>query len=98
MQLNILNLLELENLIDNFQFLSDVLSGVNINANKLGKEKITPLLIKMLITNLIRMLIQTLFNIIDIIISHLSTEALSALLLVYPLQMMPIFHGLETGI
>ena len=68
-------------------------------SDRLGEEDIGPLLIKLSIPAIIGMLIQSLYNVIDsIYIGRLSTEALSALSLSFPIQMMLIAIGVGTGV
>ena len=68
-------------------------------SDRLGEEDIGPLLIKLSIPAIIGMLIQSFYNIIDsIYIGRLSTEALSALSLSFPIQMMLIAIGVGTGV
>ncbi len=68
-------------------------------SDRLGKEKISKLLIKLSAPAIIGMLIQALYNIIDsIYVGRLSTEALSALSLSFPVQMILISLGVGTGV
>ena len=68
----------------------------NTKSERLGKEKISSLLIKLSIPAIIGMVIQSLYNIIDsIYVGRLSTEALSALSLAFPIQMILIATGLQ---
>ncbi len=72
---------------------------VTRKSDRLGKEKISSLLFKLSAPAIIGMLIQALYNIIDsIYIGHLSTEALSALSLAFPIQMILIAFGVGTGV
>ena len=68
-------------------------------SDRLGKEKIGPLLFKLSAPAIIGMIVHALYNIIDsIYVGHLSTEALSALSLSFPIQMLIIAIGVGTGI
>lgn len=69
------------------------------SADRLGKEAILPLLLKLSVPSIIGMLIQALYNVVDsIYLGHLSKEALSALSLAFPIQMILIAIGAGTGI
>lgn len=66
--------------------------------NRLGVEPIIPLLIKLSIPSIISMTVQALYNIVDsIYVGRLSTDALSALSLAFPLQMILIATAVGTG-
>ncbi|MFW6007313.1 MAG: MATE family efflux transporter [Halanaerobiales bacterium] len=68
-------------------------------SDRLGKEKISSLLIKLSIPAIVGMVIQSLYNIIDsMYVGKLSTEALSALSLAFPIQMILIAIGVGTGV
>lgn len=68
-------------------------------SDRLGQEKISRLLIKLSAPAIVGMLIQALYNIIDsIYIGRLSTEALAALSLSFPIQMILIAFGVGTGV
>jgi len=68
-------------------------------SERLGKEKIGKLLIKLSVPAIIGMVIQSLYNIVDTIyVGKLSTEALSALSLAFPIQMIIIALGVGTGV
>ncbi|GAB6138215.1 MATE family efflux transporter [Halanaerobaculum tunisiense] len=68
-------------------------------SDRLGEEKISTLLIKLSIPAITGMIIQALYNIIDsIYIGRLSTEALSALSLCMPVQLIIISLGVGTGV
>lgn len=67
--------------------------------NRLGVEPILPLLIKLSIPSILSMTIQALYNVVDsIYVGRLSTEALSALSLAFPLQMILISIAVGTGV
>ena len=68
-------------------------------SDRLGTEAIIPLLLKLSAPGVIGMLINALYNIVDsIYIGRLSTEALSALSLSFPIQMIIISLSAGTGI
>lgn len=68
-------------------------------SNRMGEEKIAPLLFKLSAPAIIGMLIQALYNIIDsIYVGRLSTDALSALSLAFPIQTILIAFGVGTGV
>lgn len=68
-------------------------------SDRLGTEPILPLLFRLSIPSIIAMFIQALYNVVDsIYIGHLSKEALSALSLAYPIQLILIAIGVGTGI
>src|SRR6056297_1833558 len=68
-------------------------------SDRLGKEKIGSLLFKLSVPAIIGMIVHSLYNIIDsIYVGHISAEALSALSLSFPIQMLLIAIGVGTGI
>ncbi|MFO7881312.1 MAG: MATE family efflux transporter [Kosmotogaceae bacterium] len=68
-------------------------------SERLGYEPIFPLLVKLAIPSVISMTVQAMYNVIDsIYIGRLSTEALSALSLAFPIQLIIIALGAGTGI
>ncbi|MGM0502907.1 MAG: MATE family efflux transporter [Bacillota bacterium] len=68
-------------------------------SDRLGEEAIVPLLLKLSAPGVIGMMINALYNIVDsIYIGRLSTEALSALSLSFPIQMIIISVAAGTGI
>ncbi len=68
-------------------------------SERLGTEKIVPLLIKLSIPGIVGMIVQALYNVVDsIYVGRLSTEALSALSLCMPIQLIVISIGVGTGI
>lgn len=68
-------------------------------SERLGTEPILPLLFKLSIPSIIAMAIQALYNVVDsIYVGHLSKEALSALSLAYPIQMVLIAIAVGTGV
>jgi len=68
-------------------------------SDRLGTEAIVPLLLKLSIPSIFGMLIQALYNVVDsIYIGRVSTEALSALSLSFPIQMVLIAIAVGTGV
>lgn len=68
-------------------------------SHRLGTEPILPLLFRLSIPAIIAMSTQSLYNVVDsIYIGRLSTEALSALTLAFPVQLILIGISLGTGI
>ncbi len=68
-------------------------------SERMGTEPILPLLIKLSIPSVLGMLIQAFYNVVDsIYIGHVSTHALSALSLAFPIQMVLISISVGTGI
>lgn len=71
----------------------------NKRSDRLGTEPIVPLLLKLSVPSIIGMAIQALYNVVDsIYIGRLSKEALSALSLAFPIQMVLIAVAVGTGI
>lgn len=69
--------------------------------NKMGFAPITPLLLSMALPAMISMLIQALYNVVDsIYVSRISSQALSAISLAFPVQtlMIAIIVGTNVGI
>src|SRR6056297_2090204 len=74
-------------------------SQMQSNSQKLGTEAIIPLLMRLSIPSIIAMAIQALYNVVDsIYVGRLSTEALSALSLAFPIQIILIGIGVCTGV
>ncbi len=72
---------------------------VNKKSNRLGTEPIVPLLLKLSIPSILGMAIQALYNVVDsIYIGRLSEDALAALSLAFPIQMVLIAVAVGTGI
>ncbi|MBM7624554.1 MATE family efflux transporter [Sporohalobacter salinus] len=68
-------------------------------SDRLGIEAIMPLLIKLSTPAIIGMIVQALYNIVDsIYVGRLSTEALSALSLAFPIQLILVALGVGTGV
>lgn len=66
---------------------------------RMGKEPILKLLFKLSVPAIIGMIVQALYNIVDsIYVGRLSTEALSALSISFPVQMALIAIGVGTGV
>ena len=69
------------------------------NSQKLGIEPIIPLLMRLSIPSIIAMAIQALYNVVDsIYVGRISTDALSALSLAFPIQIILIGIGVGTGV
>lgn len=67
--------------------------------NKMGYAPITPLVIQMALPAICSMLIQALYNVIDsIYVSRISSEALSAISLAYPIQILMIAVLIGTSV
>src|SRR6056297_830899 len=69
------------------------------SSNRLGTEPVFSLLVKLSIPGVIGMATQALYNVVDsIYIGHVSKEALAALSLAFPLQMVLIALAVGTGV
>ncbi len=69
------------------------------SSNRLGTEPVFSLLVKLSIPGVIGMATQALYNVVDsIYIGHVSKEALSALSLAFPIQMVLIALAVGTGV
>src|SRR6056297_2501947 len=69
------------------------------NYQKIGTEAIIPLLMQLSIPSIIAMAIQALYNVVDsIYVGRISTDALSALSLAFPIQIILIGIGVGTGV
>ena len=67
--------------------------------NKMGTKAMFPLILSMSLPAIFSMLIQALYNIIDsIFVSQLGSNALNAVSLAYPLQMIMISFAVGTGV
>ena len=67
--------------------------------NKMGTKPMFPLLMSMSLPAMFSMLIQALYNIVDsIFVSQLGSDALNAVSLAYPLQMILISFAVGTGV
>lgn len=68
-------------------------------SSRLGTEPVFPLLVKLSIPGIIGMATQALYNVVDsVYIGHVSKEALSALSLAFPIQMVLIALAVGTGV
>ncbi len=68
-------------------------------SERLGNKPIVPLLFRLSIPSIIAMAVQALYNVIDsIYLGRLSTDALSALTLTFPLQIIIIGIAVGTGV
>ncbi len=73
--------------------------ALETRSSRMGQEPIGRLLFKLSVPAIIGMLIQALYNIVDsIYVGRLSTEALSALSVSFPIQMFLIAIGVGTGV
>ncbi len=68
------------------------------NNNRMGTEPIVPLLLKLSIPSIFSMFIQALYNVIDsIFVARLSKDALAAVSLAFPIEMVLIAIAVGTG-
>jgi len=73
--------------------------ALETKSSRMGTEKIRKLLFKLSAPAIVGMLIQALYNIVDsIYVGRLSTDALSALSVSFPVQMFLIAIGVGTGV
>ncbi|MEG2596930.1 MAG: MATE family efflux transporter, partial [Oscillospiraceae bacterium] len=71
----------------------------NINENKMGTAPMFALIRSMSLPAMLSMLVQALYNIVDsMFVSWYSTEALQAVSLAFPIQMLMISVGVGTGV
>ncbi|MFW6262806.1 MAG: MATE family efflux transporter, partial [Thermotogota bacterium] len=71
----------------------------SVSSKRMGTEPIIPLMFKLSLPAMIGMLIQALYNVVDsMYVGRISEEALSALSLAFPIQMVLIALGAGTGI
>lgn len=71
----------------------------DISQNKMGTKPILPLLIGMSVPAMFSMLIQALYNVVDsIFVARIGSDALSAVSLAYPLQLVLISFAIGTAI
>ncbi|MFN2339681.1 MAG: MATE family efflux transporter [Halanaerobium sp.] len=69
------------------------------SSERLGTEAIIPLLMRLSVPSIIAMAIQALYNVVDsIYVGRISTDALSALSLAFPIQIILIGIGVGTGV
>ena len=67
--------------------------------NKMGTAQMGPLIFSMALPAMISMIINALYNIVDsIFVAKYSQDALAAVSLVYPLQMLVVAIGVGTGV
>jgi len=72
---------------------------IKMENNKMGTQKMFPLIISMALPPMISMLIQSLYNIIDsIFVARLSESALSAVSIIYPMQNLTLSVAVGTGV
>ncbi len=70
-----------------------------VSSKRMGTEPIIPLMFKLALPAMIGMSIQALYNVVDsVYVGRISEEALSALSLAFPVQMVLISLGAGTGI
>lgn len=73
--------------------------ALETKSSRMGQEPITGLLFKLSVPAIVGMIIQAMYNIVDsIYVGRLSTEALSALSVSFPIQMFLIAIGVGTGV
>jgi putative MATE family efflux protein len=69
------------------------------NSERMGSESILPLLFKLAIPAMIGMASQAIYNVVDsIFVGHISKDALSAVTLAFPIQMILIAIAIGTGV
>jgi putative MATE family efflux protein len=70
-----------------------------VKSERLGSQPVLPLLFKLAVPSMLGMAFQALYNVVDsIYVGHVSKEALSALSLAFPLQMVLIAVAVGTGV
>ncbi|HZK02502.1 MAG TPA: MATE family efflux transporter, partial [Anaerovoracaceae bacterium] len=70
-----------------------------LEQNRMGTHPIFSLIVKMSLPAMFSMLIQSLYNIVDsIFVARLGESALSAVSLIYPIQLLTIAIGVGTGV
>ncbi|WP_423190049.1 MATE family efflux transporter [Alkalibacterium sp. f15] len=71
----------------------------NMNSEKLGTMPMNKLILTLSVPMMISMSIQSLYNVVDsIFVAQISEEALAALSLVFPIQMLMVAIGIGTGV
>lgn len=71
----------------------------DIRDNRLGTEPIVPLLFKLALPSILSMFIQSLYNVVDsLFVARISEDALAALSLAFPIQMVLIAVAVGTGV
>ena len=72
---------------------------VNMNQTYMKEQKILPLLLKMSLPMVISMMVNSLYNIVDsFFVAKISENAMTALSLVFPVQMLMVAVGIGTGV
>ena len=70
-----------------------------LKENKMGREPVHGLLIKMALPMMISMFVQSLYNVVDsIFVARIGEDALSAVSITFPIQMLMISVAIGTGI
>ena len=70
-----------------------------IKENKMGTQKMLPLLLSMSLPAMFSMLVQALYNIVDsVFVSRLGVDALAAVSLAFPIQTLMISVAVGTGV
>lgn len=71
----------------------------DIKPNKMGTARMAPLIATMALPAMLSMLIQALYNVVDsIFVARVSDEALAAVSLAFPIQMLIVSIGVGTGV
>ncbi|MFO8068980.1 MAG: MATE family efflux transporter [Alkalibacterium sp.] len=71
----------------------------NMNSEKLGTMPMNKLILTLSVPMMISMFIQSLYNVVDsMFVAQISEEALAALSLVFPIQMLMVAIGIGTGV
>ena len=71
----------------------------NMNSEKLGTMPMNRLILTLSVPMMISMFIQSLYNVVDsMFVAQISEEALAALSLVFPIQMLMVAIGIGTGV
>src|SRR5690554_6763527 len=71
----------------------------NMNSEKLGTMHMHRLILTLSVPMMISMFIQSLYNVVDsMFVAQISEEALAALSLVFPIQMLMVAIGIGTGV
>lgn len=79
-------------------FVSDT-KRIKASAEKMGTAPMLPLILSMSLPTMFSMIIQAMYNIVDsVFVSNLGQDALTALSLAYPLQIMIIAVSVGTGV
>lgn len=79
--------------------MSEVQQKKEVQQNKMGYKPMLPLVLTMSLPAMASMLIQALYNVVDsIFVANYSSQALTAVSLAYPLQMIAISFGVGTAV